>query len=53
MIQPIYYLYVVELLDVTKKGVYTMDILNGNDVIASKQVFEIKKKGMGEVNLFD
>ncbi len=47
------YLYVVELLDVTKKGIYTMDILNGNDVIASKQVFEIKKKGMGEVNLFD
>lgn len=47
------YVYTVDLPDITKKGIYTIDIVNGSDVIASGQQFEIKKKGMSEVSLFD
>ena len=47
------YVYIVDLPDYTKKGKYTFDIVNGSDVIAVGQQFEIKKKGMSEVNLFD
>ena len=46
------YIYIVDLPDYTRKGKYTFDIVNGNDVIAIGQQFEIKKKGMSEVNLF-
>lgn len=47
------YVYSVDLAEYTKKGTYTFDILNGNDVIATAQQFEIRKKGMSEVKLFD
>lgn len=47
------YVYTVDLPAYTKKGKYTIDILNGNDVIASDQQFEITKKGMAENKLFD
>ena len=48
------YIYRVDLPAYTKKGVYSFDILNGNDVLASGQQFEIKKKGMAEnIDLFD
>ena len=47
------YIYTVDLPDYTKKGNYRFDIVNGSDVIAIGQLFEIKKKGMSEVNLFD
>lgn len=47
------YIYTVDLPDYTRKGKYTFDIINGSDVIAIGQQFEIKKKGMSEVNLFD
>ena len=46
------YIYIVNLPDYTRKGKYTFDIVNGNNVIAIGQQFEIKKKGMSEVNLF-
>ena len=46
------YIYEVDLPDYTKKGKYKFDILNGNEVLAFGQQFEIKKKGMTEVNLF-
>lgn len=47
------YIYSVDLLDYTKKGVYSFEILDGNEVLATNQQFEIKKKGMTESNLFD
>lgn len=47
------YLYEVSLPECTRKGKYTFDILNGADVIAMNVEFEIKKKGMAEVNLFE
>ena len=47
------YLYEVKLPDCTKKGKYTFDILNGSDTLASNILFEVKKKGMSEVSLFD
>ena len=46
------YIYKVDLIDLTKKGKYSCDILNGNDEIALNQTFEIKKKGFSETNLF-
>ena len=46
------YVYSVDLPDCTKKGVFTFDIFNGNDVLATAQTFEIKKKGMEENSLF-
>ena len=46
------YIYTVDLPYYTRKGKYTFDIINGNDVIAFGQQFEIKKKGISEVNLF-
>ena len=46
------YIYKIDLVDYTKKGKYTCDILNGNDAVATNQYFEIKKKGMSENNLF-
>ncbi len=47
------YLYEITLPDCTKKGVYTFDILNGSDTISSNACFEVKKKGMSEVSLFN
>lgn len=46
------FIYVIDLPDYTKKGKYEFEIINGSDVIAVGQRFEIKKKGMSEVNLF-
>ena len=47
------YLYLVELSEYTKKGVYTFDIVDGADTLSSNESFEIKKKGMSETSLFD
>ena len=47
------YLYEVKLPDCTKKGKYSFDILDGSDTLASSILFEVKKKGMSEVSLFD
>jgi len=47
------YIYEVELPDCTKKGMYSVDILNGSDVLSVNNSFEIKKKGFSEVSLFD
>ncbi len=48
------YIYCVDLADYTRKGTYTFEILNGNDILASGQKFEIKKMGMSEnAGLFD
>lgn len=47
------YVYRVDLADYSKKGKYTFDIVNGSDVLATRQQFEIEKKGMTEINLFD
>lgn len=48
------YIYSVDLADYTRKGTYTFEILNGNDILASGQKFEIKKMGMSEnAGLFD
>ena len=47
------YLYEIALPECTRKGKYTFDILNGSDTLATNIVFEIKKKGIAEVNLFD
>lgn len=46
------YIYRVELPDHTRKGKYEFSIYNGSDELTSGQWFEIKKKGMSEVNLF-
>ena len=46
------YIYRVDLPDHTKKGNYEFSIHNGSDILASGQRFEIKKKGMSEVDLF-
>ncbi len=46
------YIYIVDLPNYSKKGRYTFDIIDGCDIIAIGQQFEIKKKGMSEVNLF-
>ncbi len=47
------YIYECELTDCTKKGLYYADILNGSDVLSVNNPFEVTKKGMTEVNLFD
>ena len=46
------YVYSIELPDYTKKGKYNFDIVNGSDVYATGQQFEIKKKGFSDNNLF-
>ena len=46
------YIYIVDLPDYTRKGKYSFDIVNGSDVLAVGQRFEIRKKGMSEVDLF-
>ncbi len=47
------YIYEVKLTDCTRKGLYSADIINGSDVLSTNNHFEIKKKGMTEVSLFD
>ena len=47
------YVYEVSLPDCTKKGTYSADIINGSDVLSNDNLFEIVKKGMTEVSLFD
>lgn len=47
------YLYEIALPEYTRKGKYSFDILNGSDTLATNLMFEIKKKGMAEVSLFD
>lgn len=47
------YVYSVDLEAYSKKGKFSFDIYNGSDVLAVGQVFEIKKKGISETNLFD
>lgn len=46
------YIYRVDLKNYTKKGTYSFDIVNGSETLAVGQQFEIKKKGMSEVDLF-
>ncbi len=47
------YIYECELTDCIKKGFYYADILNGSDVLSVNNKFEVTKKGMTEVNLFN
>lgn len=47
------YIYSVKLDDCVKKGTYIAEIINGLDTLSSGNLFEIKKKGMTEVSLFD
>lgn len=45
--------YMIELVNCTKKGTYSFDIQIGSSVIAVDQQLEIKKRGMSENSLFD
>lgn len=47
------YIYEVKMPDCTKKGLYYADIISGSDVLSTNNPFEIKKKGMTEISLFD
>ena len=47
------YIYKIELPGCTKKGVYSVEIVNGSDVLSRDNLFEVKKKGFTEVSLFD
>lgn len=47
------YIYECELTDCTKKGLYYADILNGSNELSVNNSFEVTKKGMTEVRLFD
>lgn len=47
------FIYIVELQNYSKKGKFVIDILNGGDVLASAQQFEIEKKGMSQNSMFD
>ena len=47
------YIYIVGLQNYSKKGRFSIDILNGGDILAIGQQFEIKKKGISETNMFD
>lgn len=46
------YIYTIDLESYMKKGKFTFDIFYGSQKVAGGQQFEIKKKGMSEVNLF-
>lgn len=46
------YIYTIDLESYTKKGKFTFDIFCGSQKVVGGQQFEIKKKGMSEVNLF-
>ena len=47
------YVYEVELPECAKKGIYQANIFNGSDVLSINNIFEVSKKGMTEVSLFD
>lgn len=47
------FIYVIKLQNYTKKGEFSIDILNNSDVLAFGQRFKIEKKGMSETSLFD
>nr|WP_031492452.1 BREX-4 system phosphatase PglZ [Succinivibrio dextrinosolvens] len=47
------YIYECELPECSKKGIYHADILNGSNVLSENNMFEVFKKGITEVNLFD
>ena len=47
------YIYSIELKNYSKKGKFSIDILDGGSVLASGQQFEIEKKGMPQNNMFD
>lgn len=47
------YIYSIELKNYSKKGKFSIDILDGGSVLASGQQFEIEKKGMSQNNMFD
>ncbi len=47
------YIYELRLDDCTKKGIYSADVYNGSELLSEGNKFEIAKKGMSEVNLFD
>ena len=47
------YIYEIKLEDCAKKGIYSFDVLNGNDILSSNLAFEVKKKGFSETSLFD
>lgn len=50
---PEQYIYSAQLDDCVKKGIYIAEIMNGSEIVTSGNTFEIKKKGMTEVSLFD
>ncbi|MBP3458817.1 MAG: BREX-4 system phosphatase PglZ [Lachnospiraceae bacterium] len=47
------YIYSAKLDDCVKKGTYIAEIIYGSETLSSGNTFEIKKKGMTEVSLFD
>lgn len=47
------YIYECEIPECYKKGRYNADILDGLNVLSKNNQFEVVKKGMTEVNLFD
>ena len=47
------YIYEINLPDCTRKGLYSAEIINGSDILSADNLFEVKKKGLKEVSLFD
>ena len=47
------YIYEIRLENCTRKGKYSVEILNGSNILSNNNIFEIKKKGFTEVSLFD
>ncbi len=47
------FVYAIDLPGYSKKGTYSFDIYNGSSVLSIGQRFEIKKKGMSTVDLFN
>ena len=47
------YIYEIKLPDCTRKGLYSAEIINGSDILSADNLFEVKKKGLKEVSLFD
>ena len=46
------YYYTVEMPDVKKAGVHTMDVYVNNSIIAQNLTFEVKKEGINERKFF-
>ena len=47
------YIYSIAFNDCVKKGTYIFDLFDGSQEIASGLSFEVKKKGLSEISLFD